>query len=281
MTINNKSCFWGALSITTFLIAFYPALHKLVTIWANSEEYSHAFLVMPVICYMVWQKRTPLNNLSQKLSPLGLILITPSLALYYFALLTEVNTIIFLSMFLTIVGILVYLLGIQALKVLATPLILLLILIPIPEQLYTSLTFPLQLKVSEMSEIILRTSHIPMLRVGNIMQIPGMSFEVIEACSGLRSVVALVTLSILMGSFAVKTFTSKFILFSISIPLAIFVNVIRVVSMILLYHFFRMDLTEGAWHTTMGLLVFFIAIAILFLLQNVLEFWEQKKTKNF
>jgi exosortase len=273
--------YWGGLCIITFLIVFYPALHKLVTIWANSEEYSHAFLVIPVVGYMIWQKRILLNNLSQKYASLGVILITLSLVLYYFALLTEVNSIIFFSMFLTLVGIIIYLLGFRALVVLTTPLLLLLILIPIPEQFYTSLTFPLQLKVSEVSEIILRTAHIPMLREGNIMQIPGMSFEVIEACSGLRSVVALVTLSILMGSFAVKTFKSKFILFSISIPLAIFVNVIRVVSMILLYHYFGMDLTEGPWHTTMGLLVFFIAIAILFILQNVLEFWEQKKIKNF
>ena len=121
--------------------------------------------------------------------------------------------------------------GTTGLKEIFTPLLVLLMLIPVPEQLYTLLTFPLQLKVSEISEVVVRMFDIPILREGNVMHIPRMSFEVIEACSGLRSVIALLTLSVLMGSFAVKNFSSKLILVSVSIPLAVFVNIIRVVAM--------------------------------------------------
>ncbi|MFT5701032.1 MAG: exosortase [Desulforhopalus sp.] len=274
MNSKTVTALLGGLSFLLFIVVFYPALDILVTKWFNSDEYTHAFLVLPIICYMVWTKKELLIKSKSSFPIIGISTLLVALLLYYFSLLTEVHTIILLSMFLAIVGILIFLTGFEGVKYLLTPLILLLILIPIPEQLYTLLTFPLQLKVSETSETILRMFHIPMLRQGNIMQIPGMSFEVIEACSGLRSVVSLLTLSILMGSFTVKRLSSKTILFFVSIPLAIFVNIIRVVTMILAYHFFRLDLTEGVWHTVMGLLVFVIAIATLFLLQNILESWE-------
>jgi exosortase len=280
MEYNNKKTFWWLIIFSLFLVAFFPALKKLANIWANSEEYSHAFLVIPIIGYMIWKKRIQLSQSTPKYRFLGLFLLVPFLVTYVFALYTEVNTLIFLSAFLSALGTIVYIFGVQSLTLLTAPLILLFVLIPIPEQLYTSLTFPLQLKVSEISEVILRLFQIPMLREGNVMQIPGMSFEVIEACSGLRSVVALVTISIIMGSFIVNSLWSKLILFSFSIPLAIIVNIIRVVSMILLYHYFRLDLTKGAWHTISGLFVFVIAIFSLFFLQYVLEHWEQKQIKN-
>jgi exosortase len=272
-----KSHIYKGFAVLLFIIAFYPALQILVAKWISSDEYSHAFIVFPLICYMIWIKRDLISQVSKKYSYLGLLLLIPSIAIYYFALLTEVHTIILLSMYFSIIGTCIYVFGLASVKILLTPFFLLLLLIPVPEQLYTFLTFPLQLKVSEISEIILRSFHIPMLRQGNVMQIPGMSFEVIEACSGLRSVVALFTLSVIMGSFTVRFFSSKLILLAASIPLAIIVNIMRVVSMILLYHYFLLDLTEGVWHTITGLLVFTIAISFLLLLQKVLESWEQKK----
>ena len=276
-----KAQLYLAIIFILFLLVFYPALHILVNKWATSDEYTHAFLVFPIIVYMVWKKRLLLSETSARYSVIGFLLLVPSLFFYYLALLTEVHTVILLSMYFSVVSIIIYLTGFSSLNILATPLILLLTLIPVPEQLYTLLTFPLQLRMSEMSEFVLRTIHVPMLREGNVMQVPGMSFEVIEACSGLRSVVALLTLSILIGSFAVSTILSKIVLVVASIPIAVFANLIRVVTMIICYYYFSLDLTEGAWHTITGLMVFLIAIIILILLQKVLSFWEQKKIQLF
>ena len=189
-------------------------------------------------------------------------------------MLTAIHTIIALSMFLTIIGTLIYLTGLQAVKDLSMPLLLLLILIPFPEQLYIKLTFPLQLKVSQASEIIVKMFGVPLLREGNIMNIPEKSFEVVEACSGLRSMITLLTLSIIMGYFMLKKNFSKLILLLASAPTAIAINIIRVTAMILLFHFFRLDLTDGILHSITGLLIFSIALGILLLLQKVLESWE-------
>ena len=95
-------------------------------------------------------------------------------------MLTQVNTIFFLSMLLTVFGVLIYLAGVNSVKELFTPLLLFLILIPVPDQLYIKLTFPLQLKVSQVSEIVVRIFGVPLFREGNVMNIPGKSFEVVE-----------------------------------------------------------------------------------------------------
>lgn len=277
MITQRKTFFLGLLASALFFVAYFPALQILATKWANSDEYSHAFLTIPIIFYMVWSKRKRLLEVSSDNTFLGLLLIIFSIALYFFTLLTQVHTIIALSMFMTIVGIAVYLLGIKAIKDIFTPLLLLLMLIPIPDQLYTQLTFPLQVKVSQFAEMIVRFLGVAIFREGNVMNIPDRSFEVVEACSGLRSVVTLLTLSVIMGYFMLKNVTAKLALVVASVPVAIFVNIIRVVSMILVYHFFKLDLAIGLWHTVTGLVIFLLALLILYLLLRVLELWELKE----
>ena len=257
-------------------MAYFPVFQILVSKWAESEEYNHAFLTLPIISYMAWNKRSALSLGHPKYPSIGLLLLLFAMPAYFFAMLTEVRTIIVLSLFLTIAGTLIYLLGIQAIRELFVPLLLLLILIPFPEQLYIKLTFPLQLKVSQASEIIVKMFGVPLLREGNVMNIPEKSFEVIEACSGLRSMITLLTLSIIMGYFMLKKNASKLILLLASAPTAIAINIIRVTAMILLFHFFRLDLTEGTPHSITGLLIFGIALGILLLLQKGLKTWETK-----
>ncbi|BBO81277.1 exosortase A [Desulfosarcina ovata subsp. sediminis] len=242
----------------------------------KSEEYSHAILVLPIILYMIWTKRTALYRETGKDSPIGLALAFVSTAFYLFAIRTQVQTLLFLSMCMTMIGSIVYLTGTGAIKSLATPLLLFMMLIPIPEQLYPQITFPLQLKVSQASEIIVRAFGIPLLREGNVMHLPGKSFEVVEACSGLRSAISLLTLSVIMGYFMLQRYTSKTILFAASIPTAIFINIVRVVSMLLMFHYYHIDLSKGALHTGTGLFVFALAIIIFFILQRLLERWESK-----
>lgn len=273
---SKKTAVLAFIALSLFIVAYFPVFQILVTKWAESEEYNHAFLTLPIIGYMAWSKRSVLSLEHPKYSPLGLLLILFATAAYFFAMLTQVHTIIALSLFLTIVGTLIYLLGIQAIRELFVPLLLLLILIPFPEQLYIKLTFPLQLKVSQASEIIVKIFGVPLLREGNVMNIPEKSFEVVEACSGLRSMITLLTLSIIISYFMLVKNFSKLILLLASAPTAIAINIIRVTAMILLFHFFGLDLTEGTLHSITGLLIFGIALGILLLLQKVLESWETK-----
>jgi exosortase len=275
-----KSLILAISAAVLFFAAYMPALKLLVNNWWSSDEYQHAFLVLPILLYMIWGKRKELMALSPRFSPIGLIMMVATTPLYLFSLLANVQTIIWLSMVLMLAGATIYFLGMHALKILAIPFLIFLLLIPIPEQLYVKLTFPLQIKVSQISELIIRAFGIPILREGNIMSIPGKSFEVIEACSGMRSMVTLITLALILGYFIFNRITSRLFLLIVSIPTAVLMNVIRVASMILCYHYFRLDLTEGVPHTVLGLFTFGIAIAILFSMQKVLEHWEKQWTKK-
>ncbi len=276
MTAKNKTYLFGLITLGLFIAAYFPALKTLVGVWVSFEEYRHAFLTLPIILYMVWVKRDTLLASPTTYSSSGILLVIISTILYLFALLTEVRTFVFLSMFFTITGVLVYLNGVKTIIVLATPLLLLLMLIPVPEQLYPQLTFPLQLKVSQATEIIINMLNIPLFREGNVMNLPDRSFEVVEACSGLRSVITFLTFSVIIGYFTLQRTSSKLILIAASIPTAIFVNIIRVVTMILLFHYWKVDLTEGIWHSIAGTLIFGLALLTLFSLQKILISWETK-----
>ncbi len=275
-SIKKTPAILALLALTLFISTYFPAFKLLVQQWTATEEYSHAFLTIPIILYMMWHKRPALPESKARYSAFGLLLIVFSTGFYLFGLLANVNTIIILPMFLTIVGVIIYLFGVEAVKELFTPLLLIAMLIPVPSKLYIEVTFPLQIKVSQISELIVRMFGVPIHRVGNIMNIPEKTFEVVDACSGLRSIITLLTLSVIMGYFLLQKNSSKLVLLATSIPTAILVNIIRVTMIILLFYFFRLDLTEGTWHTITGLLVFCIALFILFLLQRVLKFWETK-----
>jgi len=281
MTLARSRTYLLALVTTgLFLAGYFPVLQILVHKWANSEEYGHAFLTIPIILYIAWQKRAALQESTPAFSLGGLLLVIFATAFYLFSLLTQVHTLIAVSMLLAVIGAIIYLAGIKIIKELAIPLILFAMLIPLPEQFYTQLTFPLQLKVSQASEMIIRMFGITIFREGNVMHIPGKSFEVVEACSGLRSVITLMTLSVIMGYFMLTKTSTRLLLFAGSIPAAILVNIFRIVAMVILYHFFQVDLTEGTLHTASGLAVFVVAFFILLILQRVLEFWELEKKQN-
>ncbi|WP_319409046.1 exosortase/archaeosortase family protein [uncultured Desulfosarcina sp.] len=274
--IKRKSTLLALIALTLFVAGYAPIFEILGKVWLESDEYAHALLVLPIIGYMVWTQRAALVDNPVRFSSIGLLILAVSTPLFMFALLTQVRTVIALSMLMTVIGTIIYLAGVGAVKVLFTPLILLAMLIPVPEQLYIQLTFPLQLKVSQISEVVIRLLGVPIFREGNVMTIPQKTFEVVEACSGLRSMIALLTLSVIMGYFILRRPVSKMVLVAASVPTAILVNIIRVVSMILLFHFFKLDLTEGTLHTVMGLAIFTIALLILFLLQKALELWETR-----
>lgn len=271
-TSNNfRTYLLGVLALGLFTLAFWPAFSELLHLWMSSEDYSHAPITIPVIFFMFWAERNKLARLYHRYAPAGLVLVVISTTLYLFALLTQVNTLIFLSTYLSIIGITVYVGGPGAVKTLATPLLLLLLLIPVPQQLYAQATFPLQLIVSRASEAIVLLLDVPLFREGNVMRLPQKTLEVVEACSGLRSILILLSLSVIMGYFLLHRFRSKAFLFVASIPTAILVNILRIVSMILMFHFFNLDLTTGPTHSAAGILVLLTAIFILFMLQRILK----------
>ena len=276
---TKRTTLLGLLTLLLFIIAYFPVFRFLAGKWIDSLDYTYAFFAVPVIIYMVWQKWGSIKE-SSDANLFGLAGIVLTTVLYLTCLNLKVFTLISLLMVMTVVSAFVYLAGLRVLRILAIPILLMVLLIPIPNQIYVPLTLPLQLKVSQANEILVRLFDIPIYREGNILTIPGKVFEIIEACSGIRSLMALFSLSLMLGYFTLRRNRSVLLLFAFSVPVALMVNIIRVLTMILAYHFFALDLTEGSAHTITSSIIFFLALALLYMLQRILESWEIKKKQN-
>lgn len=258
------------------IVCFYPALHILIQKWWVSEDYSHAFFVVPIIGFIVWQKRIHFTENPASNFP-GLVLVILSLLYYLAALQIQVPTLIFLSFIFFFLGCIVFIAGTKSVKHFLLPILLMVMIIPIPNQILSAITGSLQLFISEGAEYVIRLFSVPMLREGNVLHLPNRSFQVIDACSGIRSLISMTTLSVIIGYFTLSRNASKVVLFLFSIPVALLMNLVRVLAVVLLFHFFGLDLTEGTLHTSAGMLLFLAGLAMLFSFQRFLEKWEITK----
>lgn len=258
-----------------FLAAFYPVWASLVNVWANSDDYSHGFAILPLVGYILWGRRDRLRAAARPGSAVGLVLATGALLLYLLARIGEILTLAPLAMVLFLAGAVLYLSGFTVLRECAFPLLLLLFMIPLPEQIYAALTLPLQLVVTRISVTLISWGGIPVINDGNVIHLPAQSFQVVEACSGLRSLTSLLLLGAVLGYFTLRSGLLRLLLFSAALPVAILVNIARVVVLMVASYFFSLDLTEGTPHTLLGLGVFALALGLLLLLQKGLVRWER------
>jgi exosortase len=274
-----KSYLLPGLVFALFAVSYYPALALFAQKWLTSDDYTHAFFIVPVIIYMIWLRREILVERQGNLL-VGIVLTIISILLYLTSLQLQIPTLIFLATIATIISALIYIAGFHILKELAIPILLLFMVIPIPNQLLSMLTASLQLNISAVSEIFIRQLAVPIFREGNVLHLQDKSFQVVEACSGIRSLISMTTLSILIGYFTLTRTWSVAVLFLFSIPVAIVINLIRVITLVLAFHYFHLDLSVGTSHTITGLVLFILGLTLLFALQRALESWETKKKNN-
>lgn len=263
-----------------FLFAYAGVLSGLVTVWANSEEYSHGFFIIPIAIYICWQKKERLSQVEVQPSKIGLVCFLCSLLLYIGAKYAGILTLVSLSMVFCLSSIVLYLVGWRMLCELAFPLFLLLLMIPIPSQFFSMATIPLQLFVSQVSVMVTSFFGVPVFREGNVIHLPEQTLEVVQACSGLRSLITLLTLGVIISYFSLKSNLLRVLLVVAAVPVAIFVNIVRVMVMIWAFYYFDIDLTADSVHTIYGLVIFMLAMAILIGLKGVLAFWDSSEKQE-
>ncbi len=261
--------------VAGFIGLFFPAWQKLVSHWYNSEEYSHGFLVVPISLYIVWQKKDVIAKASVRPSNWGLAICILSLMLYVAAYLAEISTISSFSMVPFVAGIVLYLFGFEIFKIVFFPILFLCFMIPVPNQIFSTLTVPLQLFVSKISAEIASLLHVPIYRDGNILHLPDRTLAVVHACSGLRSLISLITISTIFGYFTLNRNILRGLLILSSIPIAILVNIIRVLLMVISFYYLSYDLTAGIIHTFYGIFIFILAIIFLALSKGVMSSWDK------
>lgn len=273
-TNNYTQLILKAILLSLFILVYFPVLRNLVSAWNNSEEYSHGFLIVPISIYIIWAKKKKLSDIPVGSNAWGLMMTVFSLIVYIVSQLAGISTLSSLMMIVTISGMVLLLYGFKILIELVFPIFFLLLMIPIPAQIYSSATMPLQLFVSKVSTGLAFLFNVPLFREGNVIHLPERTLEVVQACSGLRSIVSLLTLSLVFGYFTLKSNLLRTILFFTGVPAAIFVNIIRVLLMVIAFYYFDYDLTKGSIHTVFGVVIFFLALLFIYIIQRVLSIWD-------
>jgi exosortase len=252
------------------LVLWYaPVLQLLIRDWLNDDDMGHGFFVPLVAGYIVWLSREELLQLKLEPSRWGLVvvvvaglqLIAATLGVEFFLART--------SFVLALAGVVLTLGGWVLLRALAFPLILLLFMIPLPAIIFNQITFPLQLLASQLAEISLSAIGIPVLRDGNILELPNQRLSVVEACSGIRSLLSLSFLSLVYAFFFDERPWMRWALLICTIPIAIIANAGRVTITGLLWEF-KPEYAEGFFHTFEGWLIFMVAVVFLVAAHRVL-----------
>ena len=267
---TSRSALWLALVVAAFAVLYHDVLARLVHDWYIDDNYSHGFLIVPIALYFAWERRARLAASVVRPSMAGLIVVVASLLVLAAGLLGAEFFLTRLSILGVLAGTVLFLYGWAHLRILAFPIAFLLLMIPIPVIIFNQVAFPLQLLASRFGEAALTLFGVPVLREGNVIVLATTTLEVAEACSGIRSLVSLLTLAIVYGYFMDSRITFRVALALAAIPIAIVANGVRVAGTGLAAHYVGPEAAEGFFHTFSGWLVFLVAFALLFVVQRLL-----------
>lgn len=241
---------------------YAPVLYRLVHQWYTDADMGHGFFVPMVAAYIVWQRREKL--LAVKAAPTwwGLAPLAWGALQLYAATLGAELFLARTAFIISLIGIVLLLGGWQVLRLTAFPLGLLFLMVPIPAIIYNQLTFKLQLLASSLAEFSLNALGVPVLREGNILELSTQRLSVVEACSGIRSLLTLAFLSLVYAYFFDRKVWMRGALLVATVPIAISANAFRVTLTGLVTEW-NPELAEGLFHQLEGWVIFMLGFAML------------------
>jgi exosortase len=253
-------------------IAYIPTFRWMIDRWsAKDTYYSHGFLVPFISAFIIWQKRGELGKLIIKPVNSGWWIFMFGLFLHAISTAFRVSFSSGFSLIIVLTGLILITLGKDFLKKLAFPVCFLISMIPLPLALIASMSFKLKIFAAQASTILMNKIGIATIRQGSILRTAHATLMVEDPCSGIRSLVALISLGALAAYFSNLSRPRKTILFLSSIPIAVTTNIIRITALGLVSEIYGEKYATGIFHDTMGILVFVFAFLGLMLVQRLLE----------
>jgi exosortase len=291
MSVAASKYLWRVLAISTAIVfAYATVLMKLGTQWWVDENYSHGLLIPFIIAYILWAQRDRLASEPARPSVVlgGAVVLFALLALWVGTAGAELYT-QRVSLVLLLVGTVIYFWGVRLLRLLLVPAGLLLLAIPIPSIIFNKIAFPLQLFASRCAVWSMSLFDIPVLRHGNVIELLPLGasetkkLEVVEACSGIRSLMTLVTLAVVFAYFTYPRqdppegskrgllawlrsygFWRSAIIVIAALPIAILTNALRVSGTGVLAHYYGTEIADGFFHSFSGWVIYVVAFLMLF-----------------
>ncbi|MGB2633594.1 MAG: exosortase A [Candidatus Acidiferrum sp.] len=265
---------WRVWSVVLFLLSlllYWAVLKALAEDWWSDPDYGHGVFVPLFSAYILWHDRQRWLKTAIRPSNFGLLIMLAAISLL---LIGDLGAELFTARFSFLVilaGMIVFLAGWKMLRSVLFPLAFLVFMIPIPEIVYNQITFPLQLLASRLATFCLQLLQIPVLRDGNILVTSNYSLAVVEACSGIRSLMSLLALAAAYGYLAEPSRRVRLVLAFLMIPIALITNAIRITVAGVMAHLFGPSAAEGFLHEFSGWIIFLSAILLMFLCHRMLR----------
>jgi exosortase len=255
---------WPSVLLVLTCILYAPILKQLFIQWWSDPDYGHGFFVPLISAYVLWHQRARWVKSEVKPSNFGFLGVVGGVVLLLGGSLgAELFTSRF-SLLVLLAGMVLFLAGWKRLRSVSFPLGFLILMIPIPVIIYNQITFPLQLLASRVATSWLELLQVPVLREGNVLILPNYSLEVVEACSGVRSLMTLITLAVAYGYLVESRRWVRYTLVALVVPIAIVSNAIRIMGTGVLTYHFGPEAAEGFFHEFSGWIIFLAALVLMF-----------------
>ncbi|MGH9469632.1 MAG: exosortase A [Terriglobia bacterium] len=263
---------WPGVVLAILIAYLYLGIfHHLVDQWWNDPNYSHGFFVPAFSAFLVWKERKRLATLKAQPSSSGLVIIAGSLALLTFGVLGAELYLSRTSFIFLLAGLVIYFKGWRFFRAVIFPWAFLFLMVPPPTLVMNLATIPLQFLASDLATWFLRVFNVPVLQNGNVLQLPNMSLEVVEACSGIRSLISLCTLAIIYGYLLESRNSIRVLLAVAAVPIAVLANGLRIMGTGLTGLYWDPARAQGFFHEFSGWVIFVVSLLALFVMHRILR----------
>ncbi|MBM3285752.1 MAG: exosortase/archaeosortase family protein [Candidatus Eisenbacteria bacterium] len=260
-----------ALAAGAIVFAYQSTMVDLWNLWMRNPNYSHGFLIPPVAAWLVWRQRSWLTAEKSRAGWRGIALLLPAAVLQIVGLRGDVVALQGLSLVLALAGAALQIHGVSSFRRLLFPLAFLLFMLPLMPWFVHGLSYQLKVVAARGAVAIAKLMGVIVHRDGVNLLFPGGTLEVENACSGLRSLVALLALGALFAYLAHRGVVRRVVLFALALPIAVAANVVRIAALCVYAGIAGPQEAAGAFHTAGGYALFLIAFAMLVVSKGLLR----------
>ena len=272
---------WQAVILLCLIgFLYYAVIGKLVHDWWMDPNFSHGFFVPLFSGFLIWTQREQLAKVPRRPAWSGFAVILAALILL---ILGNLGIDLFLtrvSLVGLLAGLVIFFGGWAVFRAVFFAWAFLILMIPIPAIVLNQVTFPLQLLASRLASEILPVFSVPVLREGNVIQLPAMRLEVAEACSGIRSLLSLTTLALIYGYFLDPKIWRRILLALAAVPIAVVANAMRVVGTGVAVQYWDADKALGFFHEFSGWVIFVVLLFLLFAVHGAIRLLSARLGKS-
>jgi exosortase len=240
---------------------YWPVLRDLAWQWWDDPNYSHGFVVPIFSAFLIWSRRHELKGLITTGHWAGLVVLLAGVAALVVGEVGSENFLTRSSLVVLLIGLLLFNLGWPVVRAMAFPLAFLFFMIPLPATVFYAITFPLQRLAAQNAAWALDALGVPVLMDGNILHLSRISLGVVEACSGIRSLISLLAVAVAWAYLTLPGVLSLVVLAAAAVPITILANAVRVVTTGLIGQWYGIEYAQGFFHSASGWVIFLVAFA--------------------